>query len=119
MAIFAHRHKYRAKPTEYNGLRYDSQAEARHAADLDLLVKAGEVRWWIRQPTFHLGTAEHTYRPDFLVVPASGEPYVVDVKGHETAKFRKDKELWKRYGPCRLVLVKGKRQEVVEPGEDA
>ncbi len=33
---------------------------------------------------------------------------VEDVKGVETAKFKKDKRLWKEYGPIRLTLVKRK-----------
>src|SRR5215475_11708938 len=44
--------KYRAVPTQYGGVRYDSKAEAERAAQLDLMVRAGEVKFWVRQVTF-------------------------------------------------------------------
>lgn len=98
-------HKYRAVPTVYNGIRYDSRSEATYAALLDSKVAAGSVLWWVRAPTFHLGCPENTYRPDFLVVTREGV-YLVDVKGRETAKFRRDKKLWAAYGPAPLKIVK-------------
>lgn len=109
------RSKYRAVPTEYQGVRYASKAEAKRAVELDLLVRAGEVLWWIGQPTYRLGCAENVYRPDFLVVTPRGV-HVEDVKGKETAKFRRDRRLWKSYGPCDLHIIKGKKREVIEGG---
>lgn len=106
--------KYRAVKTEYNGVLYDSKAEAAYAEHLDLLARAGGIAWWIRQPTFRLGCPENVYKPDFLVVTDAGV-YVVDVKGVETSKFKKDRRLWAKYGPCRLVIVKGKKSEYVDP----
>ena len=46
--------KYGAKRTEYTsplvGTRtYDSKAEAKRAAELDMLWKAGEIAWWLPQ----------------------------------------------------------------------
>lgn len=81
--------KYRNKPTDYNGVRYHSKAEARFAADLDILQKHGAVAHWLRQVPFDLpgGTV---HRVDFLVFypPVEGEPLghweLIEVKGRET-----------------------------------
>ena len=112
------RSKYRAKPTIYNGVRYASKAEAEHAETLDILIRCKELKIWIPQPRFRLGVPENVYIADFFVVNMKGNVWVEDVKGFETAKFRRDKKLWKAYGPCALHLWMGGRlKEVIEPEE--
>lgn len=113
MSMAQGRNKYRAKPTDYNGVRYASLTEAGYAQVLDTLIQFGEVRWWLGQPRFRLGVPENVYVPDFLVFPASGCEYAVDVKGVETPKFRKDKKLWAAYGPCPLVVIARKNRRYV------
>lgn len=136
------RSKYRAVRTEYNGVSYASKAEAAYAVQLDLEQRQGWVKFWIAQPTFRLGCPENVYRPDFMVVMAvkghcsgcrDSDPlggthcegtvehppevpvYCVDVKGVETPKFRRDKKLWAKYGPCPLVVVRnGREVEVID-----
>ena len=39
----ARRHKYSARPTEVDGIRFDSKAEARRYTELRTLEKAGEI----------------------------------------------------------------------------
>jgi hypothetical protein len=98
----------------HNGVRYASKAEAARAAELDQLKRAGEILTWIGQPTVRLGVPENVYRPDFLVIPSPGLPWFEDVKGHETAKFRRDKKLWARYGDLPLnIIKKGRVVEVI------
>ncbi len=101
------RQKYRNTPTWYNGLRFDSKAEADRAAELDMQKHVGAIIFWIPQVTFRLGCAENKYRVDFLVITEDGVR-AEDVKGMETAKFKRDKRLWKAYGPCDLWIVKRK-----------
>ena len=101
------RHKYRAEPVRYNGVRYDSKAEAARAVELDLLQRAGEITTWIGQPTVRLGCAENIYRPDSLVIPPIGLPWFEDVKGFETPKFRRDKKLWRAHGRLPLRIITG------------
>jgi hypothetical protein len=115
--------KYRAKRTEYNGVLYASKAEANRAAELDLLLKAGNILDWIPQPMVRLGVPENVYRPDFLVIAQrggvlghGGDAWYEDVKGAETAKFKRDKKLWKAYG--RLPLhVRGEHgcKRIIDP----
>lgn len=109
--------KYGAKPKVYNGVRYASTAEADRAMTLDQYKGHGAIYWWIGQPRFRLGCPENVYVADFLVVGPKGT-WVEDVKGKETAKFKKDKRLWMAYGPCDLWIIKGgKCVEVIE-GKD-
>lgn len=115
---------FKAKRTEYNGILYDSKAEAQYAMELDLELRAGKVAWWLRQVTVTLGIPEHTYRVDFVVgrvFPGSrGILFVVgeDVKAIETREFRKHKRLWRRYGPFPLRIIKSGTVEVITPGEE-
>ena len=103
--------KYRARKTAYNGITYDSAAEARRAQELDALIEAGQVRWYVRQPTFRLGCPENVYRADFIVCYPGGGCQVEDVKGYRTAKFKRDIKLWRRYGPMMLMLKTWRRGE--------
>lgn len=97
--------KYKAVRVEYDGFTFDSKSEASYAKWLDSEKAAGRILFYVKQPKFTLGLPEMIYRPDFLVV---GSNWVVadDVKGSETAKFKKDKRLWLKYGPCPLRVVK-------------
>ena len=115
--------KYRSKRTKYNGVSYASKAEAKRASVLDLMARAGDVAWWIAQPKFRLGCPENVYVPDFLVARTNGGTFrgrgfsihAEDVKGHETQKFKRDKRLWRRYGPFELHIIKPGSTEVVTP----
>jgi hypothetical protein len=105
-------HKYHARRTEYNGERYDSKAEAEYAATLDLLLKSREIKDWERQVLVPLG-ADDSLRVDFIVYEYH-ETYAVDVKGVETADFKRKKRLWKQYGTMDLQIMKrvGSRWQV-------
>lgn len=109
--------KYRAVRTEYNGVMYASKAEANRARQLDADPL---VAWWIGQVRLRLGCPENIYVPDFLVALRSNflssVVHAEDVKGMETAKFRRDKKLWKSYGPFPLWIIKGGKIEVIEGG---
>ena len=80
--------KYRSRRTEYNGVKYASKKEAKHAEELNLLVKAGELSFWLRQIPFSLpgGTV---YRLDFaefrqVVNTSLYQIDWVEVKGYKT-----------------------------------
>lgn len=75
--------KYKNVRTEVDGLRFDSRKEASRYAHLKMLRAAGEVLWFIRQPTFDLPGGIR-YRADFLVVLADGGVRVEDVKSKGT-----------------------------------
>lgn len=96
-----------AKRTVYNGVTYDSKAEAEYASLLDLWVKAGYIHAWIRQVTVPLGPDFKT-RIDFLVFATPDEFDFREVKGLETARFKTVRRLWAKYGPCELHVLKKK-----------
>jgi hypothetical protein len=92
--------KYGAKRAEYRGVVYASKAEARHAAFLDLRVKAGEVVSWRPQVRFPLvvnGTRVGAYVADFVVRIAEGDfcklEVIEEVKGYETPVWKLKRKL--------------------------
>lgn len=108
---------YRATRTEYNGRMYASKTQANRAMELDLLVKAGEVAWWLPEVTIPLGP-DHSYRIDFLVaIPDSIGCILVhaeDVKSIKTREQARHERFWRKYGPFPLhVIIKG-NVEVIE-----
>lgn len=107
MPFLRPRSKYHAKKAEYAGESYDSKAEAAYAKhlDSDLSCAAGGILFYNRQPKFTLGCPENIYKPDFLIV-YQRHVVAVDIKGHETPKFKKDRKLWAKYGPCPLQIVR-------------
>lgn len=78
--------KYHAKKTIADGIRFDSKLEARRYEELKLMLHAGAIRWFNRQPSFLL-TGGVRYRPDFIVCDAGGCIYVEDAKGKATKEF--------------------------------
>lgn len=100
------KHKYNAKPTEYNGIRYDSKREAAYAKSLDTLKEAGEVIQWLRQIPFYLPGGVR-YVCDFLVFYTDGRAEFIDVKGMETPQFKqKKKQVEAIYSPITIKVVK-------------
>jgi hypothetical protein len=81
------RHKYGAVPTELDGIRFDSKAEARYYQFLKLRQASGEVVGFLRQVPFHLPGGVR-YVCDFQEFHADGTVHFVDVKGMETAAFK-------------------------------
>ena len=86
--------KYRAIPTQLDGIRFDSRKEARRYAELTLLEKAGEIHSLKRQPVFPLVTVcENSgeihqvgiYKADFSYQDSTG-CVVEDVKSPATRK---------------------------------
>jgi hypothetical protein len=109
------KNKYHAIRTEYRGEIYDSKAEARYAAQLDLQRKAIDLRYRViaveRQPLFLLQERPNkiTYRADFEVTYADDHVEIVDVKGVLTPVFKlKQKIFKKKYPFIELRLIKSK-----------
>ncbi len=100
--------KFRNVPTRYNGVRYDSIAEAGYAHYLDILMREEFIRGWLRQVPFQLGPDFKT-RVDFLVIDNDMRCEAHEVKGYETARFKTIRRLWPKYAPCPLVVIKAYR----------
>lgn len=110
----AKRSKYGNRKTEYRGVMYDSAAEARYAAQLDLRVKAGELLGWERQkrkPIIVAGKKICDVVVDFLVMSrgSSGVEYH-EVKGFEKEAWKLKRKLFEAvYGPMIVINSKDVR----------
>lgn len=84
--------KYRNNPLTVDGIRFDSQAEARRWQQLKLLERAGVIMELQRQITFPIawnGVKICSYRADFVYREiATGEQIIEDVKGALTPVYR-------------------------------
>lgn len=82
----------------HDGKNFASRLERDYYEQLLLRWKAGEVLWFVRQPSFDLEGGV-VYRADFLVVLASRDVEVIDTKGCLTQESKnKIKQLKARYG---------------------
>lgn len=117
--------KYGVAPKDkrtYNGVVYDSKAEMVYAVGLDMQLRAALITGWICQVTIPLGPDFKT-RIDFLVFLTGLTTYkytdavtmdtvdyrvteveFVEIKGHETPKFKDVRRLWKKHGPGPLFI---------------
>jgi len=90
--------KYRNKPQEYDGIKFDSMAEAVRYRDLKLLQHAKEIRDLEVHPKFPLvvnGFKIATYEADFGYTELTGVRVVEDVKSAitKTPVYRIKKKL--------------------------
>lgn len=119
------RNKYRVSPAAertWHGRVWASKAEMQYAQMLAMGANS-VYRLVICQPKILLGVEENVYIPDFFVIDADGAYYFVDVKGVETAAFKKVRKLWAAYGPAKLYIAKKRGKyfvyETIEEGTKA
>lgn len=80
-----------AKKQEYNGFRYDSGFEAKCAMDLDLQIKANDIKGYDRQVNLDLivnGYIVCQYRIDFIVHHNDGTTEYIEAKGRWLGESR-------------------------------
>jgi hypothetical protein len=80
------RHKFSAKATTVNEIRFSSKKEAAYYKNLLYLVQAGEVIFFLRQVPLDLGGGTK-YLVDFLEFHSDGTVHFVDVKGFKTPTY--------------------------------
>lgn len=88
--------KFGAKSTEYDGKIYHSKLEASYAADLDLMLKAKQIKAWERQVPLRLDVNGYhicNYIVDFKVYHHDGTIEYIETKGFETDTFRLKRKL--------------------------
>lgn len=98
------RHKFNAKPTEYDGRRFDSKKEARYAQGLDLRKKAGEIIFYLRQVPFDLPGGVK-YRIDFVEFHTDGTVRFIDVKGYDTPMGKAKRKMVEDLYPVKIELA--------------
>lgn len=93
--------KYGAKKTEYNGYKYDSKFEASVAQDLDLRVKAKDIKGYDKQFKVEMWAYDKngkpamkkTHKVDFRIHHNDGSYELLEAKGVETSDY-KDRRRW-------------------------
>lgn len=89
--------KYRNKPTDIEGIQFDSRKEAKRWQDLSILQADGQIKKLQRQVTFPLivnGQLICKYRADFQY-EENGERVTEDVKGLRTDVYKIKAKLMK------------------------
>jgi hypothetical protein len=100
------RNKYNAQPTEVDGYRFDSKAEAKWFRYFQQEEKEGRVEEILRQTAFHLAPGV-IYKMDFVVFYADGSVEAVEVKGFATPQWKMKKLLFEqKYPKWKLKVVK-------------
>jgi hypothetical protein len=85
--IGATMNKYGAKKSTYNGYNYDSKFESQVAQDLDLRLRAGDIKEVQRQvkiPLDAYGKHITNYFIDFMITRSDGTHEYIEAKGMET-----------------------------------
>ena len=100
-----YRHKFGAKRTEVDQIKFPSKIEAKYYQKLKMLQKSGELLFFLRQPMFDLPGGV-TYRADFIEFYADGKIVISDVKGVETETFRIKKKMVEDIYPIDIKVVK-------------
>jgi hypothetical protein len=86
------KHKFNAKITERDGIKFHSRKEAYYYDELKSKVEAGLVLFFHRQVPIDLPGGVK-YRVDFLEFHSDGTVHYVDVKGYKTPEYKAKKKM--------------------------
>jgi hypothetical protein len=86
------KHKFGAKPTVVDGIKFPSKREAKRYGELKLLEQGGKISALRRQVRYRLVQVVH-YVADFVYIDESGVEVVEDVKGYKTPEYKAKKKL--------------------------
>lgn len=98
------KHKFGAIPCERNGLKFPSKLERSYYDRLQILQKAGEVLFFLRQIPFDL-PGKVRYVCDFQVFYANGDVSFVDTKGKDTALSQTKRKMVEDLYPVMIEIV--------------
>ena len=86
MIKFYRWHKFKAKQTEIDGIKFPSKKQANYYQELKLRQKTGDIIFFLREVPFHLPGGV-TYRCDFVIFNPEGSVSFIDVKGFRTKEY--------------------------------
>jgi len=99
------KHKFNAKPTTINGIRFDSKKEAKYY--IELLIRRDQLKeivFFLRQVPFHL-PGNVKYVVDFQEFHADGTVHFIDVKGMKTKDFIMKKKMVEDLYPVDIEIA--------------
>lgn len=102
------KNKYGNVRAEYNGSSYMSKKEANYAFELDLQVKAKEIKEWrkqVRVPLKINGVLICTYVVDFLITHNDDSEEYIEIKGFETKDWKLKYKMFKALFPDKKLTV--------------
>ncbi len=100
--------KYKAKRANYGGNLYHSAKEANYALELDIRIKAGEIKSWRRQVPVKLemnGKKICTYIVDFVAEYPNGHEQWIEIKGYPNPVGELKVKMFKAQYPGRDYVV--------------
>lgn len=103
--------KFKSERVKVDGILFDSKKEAEYYLNLKLLVKAGAIQGFCRQPRFVVtygddNTKATEYVADFIVLNNDDTYKIVDTKGVKTKEFKlKMKALHEKYPELEVEIV--------------
>lgn len=98
------RHKYGAKPTTKDDIRFDSKAEAAYYSQLKIRLNH-DVLFFLRQVPFDLPGGVK-YRADFVLFMKDGNVEIIDVKGMDTPMSKMKRKQVEDLYPIEIKLAK-------------
>lgn len=98
------RHKYNARRTEINGIKFSSKHEAAYYQKLILAQKSGELIFFLRQVPFHLAGGVR-YVCDFVEFWKDGDVRFTDSKGFRTPMYIAKKKMVEAVYPIQILEV--------------
>ena len=102
--VFQVSHKFNAKATDFNGKRYPSRKQARHAQELELAKRAGELLFYLEEVPVRLSGGV-IHRIDFLEFWASGEVKFVETKGFDTPQGKLKRKMVEAEYPFTIEVI--------------
>lgn len=88
--------KYGNRASDYNGFIYDSGFEADYARELDMRLKAKDIKDWQKQVKVEIKIGDMhicNYYVDFEIAHNDGSFELIEVKGMETQLWRLKRKL--------------------------
>ena len=104
MSLHQVRHKFHAKQTKVDEIKFSSRKEANHYAELRLAQQSGTLLFFLRQVPFHLPGGVK-YVADFVEFWADGSVRIVDVKGFKTSQYKAKKRMVEALYPIEITEV--------------
>lgn len=97
-------HKFKARRTEIDGVKFASKKESRYYQDLLLRQKVGEVIFFLMQTPFHL-PGRIKYLVDFVEFLSDGSVRFIDIKGYDTPLSKTKRRMVEELYPIKIDVL--------------